>query len=99
MLLKITSAIRNEWQVRGISDVVPALAEIAWDVDNVIFVDAATAREIRADCAFQMDPRAVDANLGERSAYRALLRQIDSASAASSEKDLHGQLPTKNVSA
>lgn len=59
MLLRISSAIRNEWQVRGITDIVPAFAEIAWDVVHMIFVDVVVAKEIPADCAFQMDPLAV----------------------------------------
>ena len=80
MLLKITTSIRNEWLVRSIGDVVPALNSIAWETESVIQVDAQTAKEIHADCAFYIDPRAVDASVGERAAYRALMRQIDAAS-------------------
>ena len=82
MLIRISDAIRNEWQVREITDVVPTLAAMPWETDNVIFVDSVTAEEIRADCALYIDPRTVDASVGERSAYRALMRQIESASAA-----------------
>jgi hypothetical protein len=83
MLLKISTSIRNEWQVRAITDVIPSLAQIPWEMENVIFVDNTTAKEIRADCSFYLDPNAVDATVGERSAYRALMRQIDAAGASS----------------
>jgi hypothetical protein len=79
MLLKITPSIRNEWRVRAIGDVVPALNALPWEAENVIHVDAQTASEIHADCAFYIDPKAVDASVGERAAYRALMRQIDAA--------------------
>jgi hypothetical protein len=76
MLLKITPTMRNEWQVRGITDVIPALANLPWETQNAVEVDATTAKEIRADCAWYIDPKAVDATAGERAAYRALLRQV-----------------------
>ena len=81
MLLKISPSIRNEWQVRSIGDVIPALNSLPWGVRSVVHVDAQTAKEIHADCAFYIDPKAVDASVGERSAYRALMRQIDAAAA------------------
>lgn len=81
MLLRISSSIWNEWQVRAITDVIPSLEHLPWECENVIRVDDATAKEIRADCAHYIDPKAIDATLGERSAYRALMRQIDSAAA------------------
>ena len=81
MRLKITPAMRSEWQVRGITDVIPALAELPWEAENAVEVDAGTANEIRADCAWYINPKAVDATVGERAAYRALMRQIDAASA------------------
>jgi hypothetical protein len=77
MLLKITPSIRNEWQVRAIGGVVPALNALPWESANVIHVDARTASEIHADCAVYLDPRSAEALAGERSAYRALMRQID----------------------
>lgn len=79
MRLKITPTMRNEWQVRGITDVIPALAELPWEAEDTVEVDTATANEIRADCAWYIDPKAVDATAGERAAYRAMLRQIDAA--------------------
>lgn len=79
MRLTITPAIRNEWMTRCISDVVPALADLPWETDPAIEVKPAVAAEIRADCVFYIDPKAVDATAGERAAYRALLKQIDAA--------------------
>lgn len=79
MRLKITPTMRNEWQVRDITAVIPALAALPWESANAVDVDAATANEIRADCAWYIDPKAVDATAGERAAYRAMLRQIDAA--------------------
>ena len=81
MLLKISPSIRNEWQVRSIGDVIHGLNSIAWETQPVVQVDEATAQEIHADCAFYIDPKAVDASVGERSAYRALMRQIEAATA------------------
>ncbi len=78
--IRISDMIRNEWQTRGITDIVPMLANLAWETSDVIKVDLKAAAEIRADCEFYIDPKAVDATLGERAAYRALLRQIDAAS-------------------
>jgi hypothetical protein len=79
--LKLSAAIRNEWAVRCIGDVVPALASIDYDQPE-IEVGELAAREIAADCRFYIDPQAVDATAGERSAYRALLQQIEAALAA-----------------
>lgn len=77
--LRITPTLRNEWQVRDITAVIPALANVPWETLNVVEVDTAIAREIRADCAWYIDPKAVDATAGERAAYRAMLRQIEAA--------------------
>lgn len=79
MRLKITPTMRNEWQVRGITDVIPALTELPWETAKTVEVDTRTANEIRADCAWYIDPKAVDATPGERAAYRAMLRLIDAA--------------------
>lgn len=73
--LRLSAAIRNEWDVRCIGDVIPALASVDYS-QPVIEVSEQTARAIADDCRFYMDPAAVDATLGERAAYRALLRQI-----------------------
>ncbi len=87
MLLRISPSIRNEWQVRAITDVIPALEHLPWERENVIMVDDATAKQIRADCAHYIDPKAIEATIGERSAYRGLLRQIDSAKIAASSQE------------
>lgn len=81
MRLVITPTIRNEWMTRCISDVVPALADLPWETAPAVEIEPAVAAEIRADCVFHIDPKAVDATAGERAAYRALLRQIDAATA------------------
>jgi hypothetical protein len=75
--LKLSPAMQNEWQTRCIGDVVPALAD--WDGSLSLTVTEQTAREIAADCEFYINPKAVDATVGERSAYRCLLRQVQKA--------------------
>jgi hypothetical protein len=75
MKLKISPAIAAEWDTRCIGEVVPALADIDYH-NGAIEVSSEAAAEIAADCAFYIDPKAVDATAGERAAYRALLRQI-----------------------
>jgi len=73
--LQISPAIANEWNVRCIGDVIPALS--TWDGAAKLEVDAATANEIASDCRFYIDPKAIDATGAERAAYRGLLRQIE----------------------
>lgn len=75
--LKLSPTMRNEWQVRGIGDVIPALDGYAGE--EAVLVDAAVLKEIAADCRFYIDPKAVDATAGERAAYRALLKQCEEA--------------------
>lgn len=79
MRLTLSPTIRNEWQVRCIGDVVPALAEYCGqrqiDVDSAV-----VAAEIAADCRFQADPRCVDNSPATRRAYLGLLRQIEAGS-------------------
>lgn len=82
MRLKISLSIRNEWQVRSIGSVIPALESLPWENESCIEVEPEIAKEIRDDCAFYVDPKAVDASVGERSAYRGLMKQIDAALAA-----------------
>jgi hypothetical protein len=72
--LKLSPTIRAEWETRCIGDVIPALANYAGA--ECVEVTADTARAIAADCAHYVNPRAVDATLGERAAYRALLVQV-----------------------
>jgi hypothetical protein len=76
MRLRISSAIASEWDTRCISDVIPALEGLDYH-GGALEVSPETAAEIAADCAFYIDPKAVDATAGERAAYRALLRQIN----------------------
>lgn len=78
MKLKISSAIANEWMSRGIGEVIPALDGLDYD-SGTIDVPPSVVREIAEDCRFYIDPKAVDATVGERSAYRALLKQIEGA--------------------
>lgn len=85
MRLIISPTIHNEWQVRSIGDVIPSLNTIPWEERATIEVDAVTADEIRADCEFYIDPKAVDATIGERAAYRGLLKQINAAKIRASE--------------
>lgn len=68
MRLAITPTFRNACMTRCISDVVPALAKLPWDTAQAIKVGTAVAAEIRADCAFYIDSKAVDATAGERGA-------------------------------
>lgn len=75
--LRLSETIRNEWRVRCIGDVIPSLEGVCWD-KPIASVTETTAREILADCEFYADPKAVDATPGERAAYRALARQIQS---------------------
>ena len=78
MKLKISPTIANEWSVRCIGDVIPALAEVDL-AQPTIEVDAMVAAEIAADCKFYLDPWGPETTVGERSAYRALLKQIEGA--------------------
>ena len=71
--LLLSPAIRNEWESRCIGDVIPALRDYAGE--RAVLVDRSTLAEIKADCEFYVDPKAVDAAPGERAAYRALLKQ------------------------
>ena len=74
--LKMSAAIRNEWRVRNIADVVPSLDGAQWD--NTSFnTDYDTLCAIERDCLFMVDPAAIDLSAGERAAYRALLKQCE----------------------
>lgn len=74
--LRLSAAIRNEWRVRCIADVIPALEGACWDVPRFA-TDYATLEAIRKDCAFMASPECVDAYPAERAAYRALLKQCE----------------------
>jgi hypothetical protein len=72
--LRISPAIANEWNVRCIGDVIPALADRTFEPGK-LQVSEPVLREILADCEFMADPRCVDASAAERSAYRGLRDQ------------------------
>jgi hypothetical protein len=69
--LRLSSAIRNEWAVRSIGGVIPALDGMPLN-SEWLRVPETVAREILADCEFMADPKAVDSTIGERRAYSAL---------------------------
>lgn len=79
--LRISETMTNEWAVRGIEDVIPRLADCrSYQAPaGEIEVDAALAQEIAADCRFYLDKDGPETTVGERSAYRGLLRQIEKA--------------------
>lgn len=76
MKLRITPFITNEWSVRAIGDVIPALESALASTPGTIEVSGEVAEQIAADCEFYVDPKAIDATGAERAGYRALLRQI-----------------------
>lgn len=78
--LRISEAIRNEWMVRGIGEVIPALDGI--EIGDAITVPESVVREVLADCQYMTDKDGPDTTLGERSAYRALAVQCRKALAA-----------------
>jgi hypothetical protein len=71
--LRVSEAIRNEWMVRGIGEVIAALDGV--EVGAEITVAPPVVREVLADCEFMADPKAVDSSVGERRAYSALAEQ------------------------
>lgn len=73
--LRISSAMQNEWDVRCIGDVIPGLRGVDYSSGAIEVSDDVLAA-IAADCTHYIDPKAVDATVGERAAYRALLNQI-----------------------
>lgn len=77
--LKLSRAIANEWLVRSIGGVIPALDDYAIEPGRKIMVDRATVEEIIDDCRFMADPKAVDASAAERRAYRAMRAQCEQA--------------------
>ncbi len=79
--LHISPAIANEWNVRCIGDVIPALADQSIEAGK-LQVSEPVLREILADCKFMVDPKCVDASAAERAAYRGLLQQIEKQIAA-----------------
>jgi hypothetical protein len=77
--LKISSMVQNEWQVRCIGDVIPELVHLEEDYSPAIKVSEQCCREIADDCRFYLDPNGPETSVGERSAYRALLKQCEAA--------------------
>jgi hypothetical protein len=72
--IKLTPKIVNEWLTRCVGDYIPELE--SWAGESVIQVDERTAVQIANDCIFYIGPHCVDATLGERASYRALLKQV-----------------------
>jgi hypothetical protein len=76
--LKLTPTIRHEWASRSIGGVIPELD--AMDLNaSMVEVSEPCCREIAADCEFYLHPYGPDTTIGERSAYRALLKQCKAA--------------------
>lgn len=75
--LRLTPSIVNEWQVRCIGDVIPELKDLP--LAPTISVTVSCCEEIAADCEFYLDPNGPETSIGERSAYRALLKQCKTA--------------------
>ena len=78
MHLRISPTIANEWSVRCIGDIIPALADTIVVPGN-LQVSKTTLRDILADCRFMADPKAIDATPSERRAYRSLFEQCERA--------------------
>jgi hypothetical protein len=76
--LKLSSTIQNEWASRSIGESIPEL-DIVLPYPPVLKVSPQCAREITADCHFYLDPHGPETTVGERSAYRALLKQCATA--------------------
>lgn len=76
--LKLSSTIQHEWEARSIGDTIPEL-DISERYPPVIKVSEQCCREIVADCRFALDPNGPETTVGERSAYRALLKQCETA--------------------
>ncbi len=76
MKLKLSSGIRNEWAVRCIGDVIPSLADVDYEQPS-IDVDVQTLKEIKADCEWYMDPKAVDATSNERAIYKRMIEKVN----------------------
>jgi hypothetical protein len=77
-ILRITPSIANEWNVRCIGDVVPALADRMF-APGFLHVTPETLQEILDDCRFMLDPDGPDLLPDERRAYRALVKQCERA--------------------
>ena len=73
--LKISPAIGNEWAVRDIWAVIPGLPEVPYE-GGALSVTPEVAQLVADDCAYMTDKDGPDMSVGERSAYRALLKQI-----------------------
>lgn len=75
--LNLSSTILNEWQVRCIGEVIPQLADVTYA--DKMTVSEECCKEIAADCEFYLDPNGPETTVGERSAYRSLLKQCKAA--------------------
>ena len=73
--LRISPAIANEWRVRCVGDVIPGLVDKTISPGAPLVVTGDTLNDIIADCEFMLDANGPDLYPGERTAYRALLKQ------------------------
>lgn len=76
--LKLSPTIQHEWAARSIGGTIPEL-DIAAPYPAVIQVSEQCCREIAEDCRFYLDPNGPETTVGERSAYRSLLKQCETA--------------------
>lgn len=75
MKLRISATMANEWAVRCIGDVIEGMPEFEYSGGELNVSDD-VAKQIAADCEYMIDRDGPDMTIGERSAYRALLKQI-----------------------
>lgn len=85
--LRLTREIQNLWMERDISATIPRLASVRCPpmplrIEVDIEIDIEMVKEIADDCRHMVDPNGPDMTIGERSAYRGLLRQCEAALAA-----------------
>jgi len=76
--LKLSATIQHEWAARSIGGSIPEL-DIEGPYSSLIEVSEQCCLEIAADCRFNLDPNGPETTVGERSAYRALLKQCETA--------------------
>ena len=76
--LKLSPTIQYEWAARSIGGTIPEL-DVAEPYPPVFEVSERCCMEIAADCRFYLDQNGPETTVGERSAYRALLKQCEAA--------------------
>lgn len=72
--LKLSETMQHEWAARSIGGTIPEL-DFAVSYPSVIEVSKDCCQQIADDCKFYLDPDGPETSIGERSAYRALLKQ------------------------